>query len=55
MNPLLILATALLISGPAYVLDGERARRDRAGCDTVVVAGVHVRLKGVDASELNTS
>ena len=23
MNPLLILATALLISGPAYVLDGD--------------------------------
>jgi hypothetical protein len=35
VNPLLILATALLISGPAVVLDG----------DTVVVAGVHIRLK----------
>ena len=44
MNPLLILATALLISGPAYVLDGN----------TVVVAGMHIRLKGADASELNT-
>jgi endonuclease YncB( thermonuclease family) len=31
-----------LISGPAVVLDG----------DTVVVAGVHIRLKGVDAPEL---
>jgi hypothetical protein len=37
VNPLLILATALLISGPAYVLDGN----------TVVVAGMHIRLKGV--------
>jgi endonuclease YncB( thermonuclease family) len=44
VNPLLILATALLISGPAYVLDGN----------TVVVAGMHIRLKGADASELNT-
>ena len=44
MNPLLILATALLIFGPAYVLDGN----------TVVVAGMHIRLKGADASELNT-
>jgi len=34
VNPLLILATALLISGPAYVLDGN----------TVVVAGMHIRL-----------
>jgi endonuclease YncB( thermonuclease family) len=32
------------ISGPARVIDG----------DTVVVAGVHVRLKGVDAAELPT-
>ena len=39
---ILLLAAALLISGPAVVLDG----------DTVVVAGVHIRLKGVDAPEL---
>ena len=32
------------ISGPARVIDG----------DTVVVAGIHVRLKGVDAAELGT-
>jgi endonuclease YncB( thermonuclease family) len=32
------------VSGPARVIDG----------DTVVVAGVHVRLKGVDAAELGT-
>jgi endonuclease YncB( thermonuclease family) len=39
---ILLLAAALLISGPAVVLDG----------DTVVVTGVHIRLKGVDAPEL---
>ena len=33
------------ISGPARVIDG----------DTVVVAGIHVRLKGVDAAELGTA
>jgi endonuclease YncB( thermonuclease family) len=32
------------VSGPARVIDG----------DTVVVAGTHVRLKGVDAAELGT-
>jgi endonuclease YncB( thermonuclease family) len=32
------------VSGPARVIDG----------DTVVVAGVHVRLKGVDAAQLGT-
>ena len=36
------LAAALLVSGPAYVIDG----------DTVVVNGTHIRLKGVDAPEL---
>lgn len=30
------------ISGPSRVLDG----------DTVVVGGIHVRLKGVDAAEM---
>ena len=39
---ILLLAAALLISGPAVVLDG----------DTVAVAGVHIRLKGVDAPKL---
>jgi endonuclease YncB( thermonuclease family) len=39
---ILLLAAALLISGPAVVLDG----------DTVVVTGVHIRLKGVDAPGL---
>jgi endonuclease YncB( thermonuclease family) len=34
----------LVISGPARVLDA----------DTVVVSGVHVRLKGVDAAERGT-
>ena len=33
------------ISGPAHVIDG----------DTVVVADIHVRLKGVDAAELGTA
>src|SRR5258708_39142267 len=33
------------ISGPARIIDG----------DTVVVAGIHVRLKGVDAAELGTA
>ena len=33
------------LSGPARVIDG----------DTVVVAGIHVRLKGVDAAELGTA
>ena len=37
-------ASPPVISGPAYVIDG----------DTVVVAGVHVRLKGVDAAEMNS-
>ena len=32
------------VTGPARVIDG----------DTVVVAGTHVRLKGVDAAELGT-
>jgi endonuclease YncB( thermonuclease family) len=36
---------ALTISGPARVIDG----------DTVVVAGTRVRLKGVDAAELETT
>jgi endonuclease YncB( thermonuclease family) len=31
-----------LIVGPTYVLDA----------DTVIVAGTHIRLKGVDAPEL---
>ena len=44
MNPLLVLAVALTISGPARVVDG----------DTVDVAGVRVRLKGVDAAERGT-
>ena len=37
-------ADPLTISGPARVIDG----------DTVVVGGVHVRLKGVDAAERGT-
>jgi endonuclease YncB( thermonuclease family) len=37
--------TAATISGSARVIDG----------DTVVVAGTHVRLKGVDAAELGTA
>jgi endonuclease YncB( thermonuclease family) len=37
--------TATTISGSARVIDG----------DTVVVAGTHVRLKGVDAAELGTA
>jgi endonuclease YncB( thermonuclease family) len=39
-----VAAAPLTISGPARVIDG----------DTVVVAGVTVRLKGVDAAELGT-
>jgi endonuclease YncB( thermonuclease family) len=35
----------LTVSGPSRVIDG----------DTVVVAGVHVRLKGVDAAEMDTA
>ena len=37
-------ADPLVISGPARVIDG----------DTVMVAGLHVRLRGVDASERGT-
>jgi endonuclease YncB( thermonuclease family) len=39
-----VAADPLIISGPSRVIDG----------DTVVVAGTHVRLKGVDAAELGT-
>src|SRR5688572_3047504 len=39
------LATQLMVTGPASVIDG----------DTVVVAGTTVRLKGVDAAELGTA
>jgi endonuclease YncB( thermonuclease family) len=38
------MADPLTVSGPARVIDG----------DTVVVGGVHVRLKGVDAAERGT-
>ena len=38
-------ALAAEVSGPARVIDG----------DTVVVGSTHVRLKGVDAAELNTA
>ena len=37
-------AEPLVISGPARVIDG----------DTVVVGDIHVRLKGVDAAEMNS-
>ena len=40
---ILLLAAALLVSGPPYI-DG----------DTVVVNGTHIRLKGVDAPELSS-
>ena len=53
MKHTLIIALALMASpaaagnltGPAYVIDG----------DTIIVAGVHVRLNGVDAPEVRPS
>jgi endonuclease YncB( thermonuclease family) len=44
LTPSASTTAALIISGPARVIDG----------DTVVVAGTTVRLKGVDAAELGT-
>jgi endonuclease YncB( thermonuclease family) len=45
LTPSASTTAALIISGPARVIDG----------DTVVVAGTTVRLKGVDAAELGTA
>jgi endonuclease YncB( thermonuclease family) len=45
MLALLAFLFATTISGPARVIDG----------DTIVVNNTHVRLKGVDAEELNTA